>query len=107
MSIKTAISAMLLLSATALPALAENYTNDPARPDAVTVTQRPLFGGIVAAQPGTAKGAAIQPTTRKEVSNSANATTRTDAIAGSSVPAFSNNPHMYDYLSGPEYRGGA
>jgi hypothetical protein len=33
--------------------------------------------------------------------------TRTDATAGSSLPAATANPHMYDYLSGPEYQGGA
>jgi hypothetical protein len=43
---------------------------------------------------------------RREASNSANAVTRTDAVSGSSVPAFSTDPHMYDYLSGPAYRGG-
>jgi hypothetical protein len=97
MSIKSAIAAMLLLSASALPALAENYANDPARPDQPIVTQRPLFGGGVAA---------TQPT-RKVVSNRANAPTQTDAIAGSSIPAVSSSAHMYDYLSGPEYRGGS
>jgi hypothetical protein len=107
MSIKTAITAMLLLSATALPALAENYANDPARPDSHFVAQRPLFGGAVAAQPGAAWSAVTGPTTRNEANNGAFAPMRTDATVGSSVPPFSSNPHIYDYLSGPEYRGGS
>jgi hypothetical protein len=106
MSIKAAIAAMLLLSATALPALAENYANDPARSDAPTIVQQPLFGGIVGAQPGTTKAAATRSTARQEASADANAVTRTDATTGSSAAAPSTNAHMYDFLSGPEYRGG-
>lgn len=98
MSIKTALSAVILLSATTLPALAEDFSHDPARPYASALPgQRPLFGGIVAEKSAM----------RKAASNAANAVTMSDAKAGSSVPAFSTDPHMYDYLSGPEYRGGA
>jgi len=104
LDIKTAIAAVLMLSATALPSLAENFADDAARPYA-QVAQQPLFGGAVAAQAGASKSAVIAPT-REEVSNAANAPTRLDATAGSSVPAVTFNPHMYDYLSGPEYRGG-
>jgi hypothetical protein len=98
MSIKTTISALLLLSATTLPALAEDYARDPARADAAGVVQAPLFGGIAAGQPGTA--------TRHEARNAKQVPTLSDATSGSSVPAALSNPHMYDYLSGPEYRGG-
>jgi hypothetical protein len=104
MPFKTAITAALLLSATALPALAENYANDAARPYR-QVNQQPLFGAAVAAQPGTSKDVLVL-SMRQEVSNAANAPTRVDAATGSSVPAVTANPHMYDYLSGPEYRGG-
>jgi hypothetical protein len=106
MSIKTALTAMLLLSATALPALAENYANDPARPDAPVILQQPLFGGIVGAQPGTTS-TANGSTAWQEASAKANAVTRTDATTGSSAAAPSTSAHMYDFLSGPEYRGGA
>jgi hypothetical protein len=103
MHIRTVISAVVLLSATALPALAEDFWNTPARPYP-RPEQRPLFGGGVAGPSGSSNGAGA--TVRKDASNAANAVTRTDALSGSFVPAFSTNPHMYDYLSGPQYRGG-
>jgi hypothetical protein len=50
-----------------------------------------------------------QPAAREEVRNTVGPQIRTDAGSGSSltpVPAFSTDPHMYDYLSGSAYRGG-
>jgi hypothetical protein len=50
-----------------------------------------------------------QPAPREEVRNAAGPQIRTDVGSGSSlapVPAFSTDPHMYDYLSGAAYRGG-
>jgi hypothetical protein len=89
MSMKSAMTAVLLLSATALPALAEDFATDAARPYA-QVEQRPVFGGIVAAR---------RDATRVEASNGAKSATQTDAVSGSSVPAFSLSPHAYDYLA--------
>jgi hypothetical protein len=107
-SVAAAIAAGLLVSATALPALAEDFANDPARPwpHTVLAEQRPLFGGTMAAQPGAGASGLARVTTRHEASNAAHAPTRSDAVGLSLVPSFSTDPHMYDYLSGPEYRGG-
>jgi hypothetical protein len=105
MSIRTVISAVVLLSATVAPALAEDYWNSAARPYP-RPEQLPLFGGVAAGQSGSSSGAGSVATVRKDASNAANAVTRTDVPSDGAVPAFSTNPHMYDYLSGPEYRGG-
>jgi hypothetical protein len=106
MSMKSVISAVMLLSTMVVPALADDYWNTPARADPPRPEQRPLFGGAVAGPSGSTYGAGAVATARKDASNAANAVTRTDALSDSSVPPFSTNPHMYDYLSGPEYRGG-
>jgi hypothetical protein len=105
MSIRTVISAVVLLSAMALPALAEDYWNSAARPYP-RPEQRPLFGGAVAAPSGSSIGDGTVATVRKDASNAGNAVTRTDVPSDGAVPAFSTDPHMYDYLSGPTYRGG-
>jgi hypothetical protein len=76
MTIKTAITAMLLLSATALPALAENYATDPARPYARV--EQPAPSGGTAAAPGAPM--------RQEASNRVDPAALTDLGAGSSLP---------------------
>src|SRR5690242_13618193 len=102
MFIKTVISAVLLLSATTLPALAEDTAGSPARPYPLP-QQRALFGGAVADLSGSGAGTVA---TAKAASNEANALMETDASNVSSAPVFSTDPPMYDYLSGATYRGG-
>jgi hypothetical protein len=80
MSIKTMITSVLLLSSLALPALAEDYANDAARPYA-RVEQQPVFGGGLASKPSL-PNAAVGNAPGKEASNRVNAPTRTDAGAG-------------------------
>jgi hypothetical protein len=100
MTIKTILGAVMLLSATALPALAEDTASSPARPYPLP-QQRALFGGGMAGQAGSSYG--IVEAARRDASNAANAVIQTDATT---APAISTNPHMYDYLSGPAYQGG-
>jgi hypothetical protein len=102
MSFKTVISAVMLLSAAALPALADDFAGTAARPYPLPV-QQPLFGGAAS---GSSNSAGSVATVRKDASNAPNALIQTDALNGSSAAIFSTDPHMYDHLSGPEYRGG-
>jgi hypothetical protein len=76
MTLRTAVTAALLLAATALPALAENYANDPARPYARVEQEAAL--GASAAAPGAP--------TRQEATNRVAPATLADAGAGSSLP---------------------
>jgi hypothetical protein len=104
MTIKTIIgAAVLLLSAAALPAAAEDTAGSPARPYPLP-QQRALFGGAVASQAGSTYGTV--ETARRDASNAANAVTQTDALTAPPAPAISTNPHMYDHLKGPAYQGG-
>jgi hypothetical protein len=85
MSIKTAILAVTLLSAAALPALAEDYANDPAaRTTSSTVAPAPLFGGKAAST------VTVVPSGKSAVTT-AMATGRT----------------LSQYLADPAYKGGA
>jgi hypothetical protein len=105
MSIKTIISAAMLLSAIALPALAEDTASSAARPYPLP-PQRALLGGAMAGQAGSSTSVGTEAAARRDASNAANAVTQTDAANAPSVPAFSTNPHIYDHLSGPAYQGG-
>jgi hypothetical protein len=86
MSFKTVILAMALVSAAALPALAEDYANDPAARTAVaTVEAAPIFGGKVATPSAT-----VVPSGKSAVT--------ANVALGRTLP---------QYLADPAYRGGA
>jgi hypothetical protein len=96
MSIKTTIAAVLLLSATALPALAEDYANDPARPYGTIEQQqqaRLTVWDLIQGNHQLAK----QQGLRQEARNPA-AETAIDVGAGSSPSGSQLSPHAYDYL---------
>jgi hypothetical protein len=49
-----------------------------------------------------------RPAAREEVRNAVDVPVQTDSAAGAAQPDVPRgNPHMYDYLSGREYQGGA
>jgi hypothetical protein len=96
MSIKTTIAAVLVLSATALPALAEDYANDSARPYGTIEQQQQSRVTVWDLLHGNQQ-VAKQQGLRKEARNPA-AETAIDVGAGSWLPGASVNPHSYDYL---------
>ena len=98
MSIKTTIAAVLVLSATALPALAEDFANDPARPYATIEQQqqsRLTVWDLIRGNHQVAK----QQGLRQEARNPAAETAIDVGGAGSSLPGFSLSPNAYDYLA--------